>query len=139
MTLASRSLVRAVTACVAVVMLAACGDSDKDGPTNPLPNASLVGTWTGTSDLEGGTQAIHLVFTLKADSTATVFSPEFPNGTADGTWTVSATEFTASSEESPGTMITWVAPRSSSHLVGTWRVGIRTDPSGHGWFDISKQ
>src|SRR5215212_9077482 len=134
MTLARSSLVRAAAACVAVAMLAACGDSDKDGPTTPPPSTSLVGTWTGTSDQEGGTQAIHLVITLKADSTATVFSPEFPAET-EGTWTVSATEFTASVQESPGTMITWVAPRSNSHLVGTWRVGIRTDPGGHGWFD----
>jgi hypothetical protein len=78
MSLARSCLVRAVAVCAAVAMLGACGGSDSNAPTQPPPNPSLVGTWTGTSDVEGGTEAIHLVITLKADSTSLVESQEFP-------------------------------------------------------------
>jgi hypothetical protein len=137
MTLAGRSLVRAVALCVAVVTPASCGDSDPNGPTPPTPRPFLAGKWTGISNYGDGTQTA-LTITLRADSTVLARADNLPVCHFAGAWTVTATQFTATGHDCIGNPMTIAAPASSSHLVGTWIVGDGTNPAERGWFDVSK-
>ena len=135
MTLARRSLVLFVAVCVPVIALAACGDDKDPTPVQPTVNASLIGTWRGTSKAETDGVLSILTMPLNADSTMSAAVENLPLCHITGVWTVSDDQFTATGLDCVGVTVTFVAPVHGSRLDGTWstNTGIRGD------FNVAKQ
>ena len=124
-----------------VVALLACGDDDPVAPTPaPLPTVddALVGTWVGPiqGTPPGGTQVSGtMTMNLNADGSMSVAidNPAF-HPINNGTWSVSGSEFSASGADTEGTVVSFLAPRSTTQLEGTFNAG-----AGNGTFVVTKQ
>ena len=139
---ARRRLVVFGTLWLPVAMLAACGGTTAPGtgPSVPSPSPTalgpidpaLVGMWSG--GLTGSFGLSAFAMNLNADASM------WAEGTGNycrfnGTWGVFTSQFSATGPDCTGTVITMVAPVSSTHLSGTWQAS-----SGRsGTFDCTKQ
>ena len=118
----------AVAGACLILLQGACGGNSgnpsgpSQSPSSPAPSLgsvdpALVGTWTGT--VQGSFGPGTLTMTLGADSSAW-FQGSGNYCRADGNWGVTATKFNAWGSDCTGTVITKVAPASSTRLTGTW-------------------
>lgn len=126
-----------------MVALAACGNDDNRvgpspvGPSSAVDSA-LVGTWVGPIEGSGGGMQASgtITLSLNGDGSMSAVSDTDPpfHPINSGTWSVSQNEFTARGPDVAGTLVQFVAPRSTTQLEGTWTAG-----SGSGTFAVTKQ
>jgi hypothetical protein len=114
-----------VTLSLSLIVMAACGGDSTGSLTGPSPPAStfgpadpaLLGNWSGTVDGSFGPGA--LAMTLLADgSIRTSGSGSYCGFT--GNWGVTSGQFRAGGPDCTGTVVTFMAPVSTTALSGTW-------------------
>lgn len=101
-------------------------------PSLGAADPAFVGTWTGPMDGSFGPS----VMTLRLNAGGqTEFEGTGRYCPAGGNWGIAGTQFTARGSDCTGTIVTLVAPASSTTLTGTWDAS-----SGRvGTFSVTKQ
>jgi len=121
---------------------AACGGSDPAAPgqpaePDPVVDPALTGAWNGTIRGGGGGMSGSANIRFELDATgimrASVSNLPF-HEIPTGTWGVVDGEFRATGQDTEGGTVSFAAPRSATHMEGTWEVGIFG-----GTFDITKE
>lgn len=118
---------------LAVISLAACGETEPSGP-------DLVGTWVGSYGGLGGGAGVQFALLLAADGELGVidgpgFTPE-----AAGTWSLTGNIVTGTWTYDVGgetRSFSGVLSGNDDELEGTWGEGSNT--SGAGTFEVHKQ
>jgi len=118
--------------CLVILQTACGGGGGPAAPTAPLASSpspspspvvvgpidrALVGRWVGI--LSGSLGPAELVMQLDADGSGW-FEGTGRYCRAVGNWGVSGSGFTAQGSDCTGTVVTMVAPASSTSMTGTW-------------------
>lgn len=134
-----------VGACL-ILLQGACGGGGASAPSQAQPPAppsatppplgpvdpTLVGAWKGT--VQGTLGAETMTLELKADATSQ-FEGSNRYCAVTANWGVTGTEVTVTGRDCTSTLVTLIAPVSTTTLDGNW-----TASSGaHGSFTVSKQ
>jgi hypothetical protein len=142
----NKTLAAVARVCLVALLQAACGGgaggpaAPSQGTPSPAPtppslgsvDSALVGTWTGTVCCIFG--PAEMTMSLNADSTAQ-FEGTGRYCLVVGNWGVSGVEFSARGGDCTGTVVTLVAPVSSTRLDGQ----VTTSGGSTGTFSLIKQ
>ena len=145
-----RKISAAIAGACLILLQAACGGGGSGAatPSQPQPpqappsatppplgpvDPTLVGVWKGT--VQGTLGAETMTLELKADATAQFEGSGRYCPSVTANWGVTGGEVTVTGRDCTSTLVTLVAPFSTTTLDGQW-----TASSGaHGTFNVSKQ